>query len=199
MYSSFDFSKLFDTYAIHSISVKRLFAIVVLVLFLLNVLGYYGVLVGMKATSGEHLSEMLDNEMYDLGSTVTFQIPLTVPYGTDSKGYERVDGTFEKDGEVYRLVKQQYLKDTLYIVCIKDVKSSSINSALTDFAKTFAEQEDGQQKTTSIQVISKDYVNTEISLATANTGWEVEVNKESAPRYLFDSYYASIVHPPDRA
>jgi len=122
--------------------VKRLFAIVVLNIFLLNVLGYYGVLLGLKTRSGHELTQRLDSDMYDLGATVTFQVPITLPYGTDSRGYERVDGEFEKDGVVYRMVKQRYYKDVLYIVCIKDEKSTRINTALEDFVQSFAGQDD---------------------------------------------------------
>jgi hypothetical protein len=178
--------------------VKRLFSIVILNIFLLNVLGYYGVLIGMKANSANELSEMLDSDMYDLGATVTFKVPLTVPYGVDSKGYERVDGAFEKDGVTYRLVKQRLFQDVLYIVCIKDEKTTKINKALEDFVQSFAGQNDESQQTVVAPGLIKDYVTTEITLTTSSSGLVLEVAKASAPRYFFDVYFASIVHPPDR-
>jgi len=177
--------------------VKRLFAIVILNIFLLNVLGYYGVLLGLKAGSGTELSVKLDSDMYDLGGTVTFKVPLAVPYSTDSEGYERVDGEFEKDGEIYRLVKQRLYQDTLYIVCVKDEATSKINKTLEDFVQSFAGQDDNTQQTVVAPSFIKDYVNTEIVLASSDNGWETEVAKASTPHYFFDSYYASIVHPPD--
>jgi hypothetical protein len=179
--------------------VKRLFAIVILNIFLLNVLGYYGVLLGLKAVSGDDLTERLNSDMYDLGATVTFQIPLSVPYGVDSKNYEPVSGEFEKDGVVYRLVKQRLYKDILYIVCIRDEQTSKINNALADFVQSFAGQDDDSQQKTASPGFIKDYVNTQISLTNVITGWEKEVTRVSAPQYFFDSYSASIVHPPDRA
>lgn len=178
---------------------KRLFAIVVLSIFLLNVLGYYGVLLGMKAVAGDDLAERLNSDMYDLGATVTFKVPLLIPYGVDSRSYENVNGEFEKDGEVYRLVKQRMYKDTLYIVCIKDEKTSKINTALDDFVQSFAGQEDDSQQKTSAPSLIKDYVNTEITLTTVVTGWEKEVIQVSVLQPFIDSYTSSIVHPPDRA
>lgn len=177
---------------------KRLFAIIVLNIFLLNVLGYYGVLLGLKHASGTDLAERLNSDMYDLGGTVTFKVPLAIPYGTDSQNYERVDGEFEKDGEIYRLVKRRMVQDTLYIVCVKDEKTSRINSALEDFVQSFAGQEDDSQQNAPVQGFIKDYVNTEINLLSV-AGWEKEVVAASVPRYFFDSYLASIIHPPDRA
>ena len=177
---------------------KRLIAIVVLNIFLLNVLGFYGVLLGLKAHAGQELSEMLDSEMYDLGGSVTFKIPLTVPYGVNSESYQPVSGQFEKNGVVYRLVKQRFYHDTLYIVCVKDDKGSKINSALADFVQSFAGQSDDGGEKTAPQGFLKDFMCMMVSLSSSNHGWQTEVINASAPRYFFDSYSVSIVHPPDR-
>lgn len=176
---------------------KRLFATFILSVFLLNVLGCYGILLGLKANAGREMSEMLDSEMYDLGPTITFKVPLSIPYKNDSKGYERMDGQFEKDGVVYQLVKQQFVGDELYIVCVMDTRSSNIHDALSDIAQGFAGQDDGDQKAVS-QTLIKDYINTEISLTSAISGWQSDVVQSSAVQYFFDSYSASFIHPPDR-
>ncbi|HMJ71227.1 MAG TPA: hypothetical protein VK508_20165 [Cyclobacteriaceae bacterium] len=177
---------------------KRLFTLFILHIFLLNVLGYYGVLLGLKTASGKDLTERLNSDMYDLGATVTFKVPLAVPYGTDSKSYERVDGEFEKDGEIYRLVKQRLYQDTLYIVCMKDEKTTKINNVLEDFVQSFAGQEDDSQQTTAPGMI-KDYVNTQIALTSSVSGWEEDVVMVPSAKIFFDTYFTSIVHPPDRA
>lgn len=175
---------------------RRLVAIVTLSVFLLNVLGYYGLLLGMKSDSTRQLSSKLDSEMYDLGAKVTFRVPLTVPYGVDSRNYEPVKGQFEKDGEVYHLVKQRLYKDTLYIECIKDEKSSRLNDTLADFVQSFAgEQEDG--KTSVVPTLIKDYMTMHIAISQTNTRWEQVVMPFSTIPSFVDSYFASIIHPPD--
>lgn len=176
---------------------KRLIAIVVLHVFLLNVMGYYGVLLGLKVQAGEQLSEMLDSDMYDLGGSVTFKIPLTVPYGVNSENYQPVSGQFEKDGVVYRMVKQRFHDDTLYIVCIKDEASSELNNALTEIAQSFAGQSDDGAQKTAPQGLIKDFMCMMVNLSSLGTGWQAEVIMASAPRYFFDSYFSSIIHPPD--
>ena len=177
--------------------VKRLIAIAVLHVFLLNVLGYYGILLGLRAHAEKELSEMLDSDMYDLGGSVTFKIPLTVPYGVNSEFYERVSGQFEKDGITYRMVKQRLFHDTLYIVCVKDDLASKINNALADLAQSFAGQDDDDQKTAAPGFL-KDYITSVTSLAPSQPGWQLDVVRTSVPRNFFDSYFSSIVHPPDR-
>ena len=176
---------------------KRLFAIVILNIFLLNVLGYYGVLLGLKAESGTKLAAKLDSDMYDLGGTVTFKVPLAVPYSSDSEGYEKVNGEFKKDGEIYRLVKQRLYQDTLYIVCLKDEASSKINQTLEDFVQSFSGQDDDSQQQVVAPGFIKDYVDTTIAITNSVNGWEIEVTNTSTPHYFSDSYSASIVNPPD--
>ncbi len=43
-------------------------------------------------------------------------------------------------GEFYRLVKQKYQNDTLFMVCIKDHASKRIEQAVTDYVKTFTDK-----------------------------------------------------------
>jgi hypothetical protein len=184
---------------LQSLGVKRLFAIVILNIFLLNVLGYYAVLLGLKITSSEELTARLNSDMYDLGAKVTFKVPLAVPYGTDSENYLPAGGQFENEGEIYRIVKQRLHKDILYIECIKDESTTRINDALTDFVQSFAGQDDDSQQKTPAPGFIKDYMNIEIAVTQDNGGWVNEMTRSTESRYFFDSYQATIIHPPDRA
>ena len=96
------------------------------------------------------------------------------------------------------MVMQRRYQDTLYIVCIKDSKSTKINGALAELAKSFAGQEDNSDQKASAPIgFIKDYVSTAIGLTSFINGWQSDITKTSFANYFFDSYYASIVHPPD--
>ena len=178
---------------------KRIFSIAMLFLFLLNVLGYYGVLVGLRFKNVQQLVQRLDKDAYNPSETFTFKVPLTVPYYTDSRDFERVDGEFEHDGEVYRLVKQRLHQDTLSIVCVKDLESKKINSALADYVKTFTDKpESSKQAVKSLQLI-KDYIPFSIAVNTNSSGWEIAPDYSIAPQHLTPSFSSSIIHPPERA
>jgi hypothetical protein len=113
-----------------------------------------------------------DNEEYSHTQEITIKVPLTIPYATDSREYTRVDGEFEHLGEVYRMVKQKLLSDTLYIVCVKDKTSKEINQALADYVKTFTDKpvsEKSNSKTS--QNLIKDYMVSSIALQTGSDGW----------------------------
>lgn len=151
---------------------KKGFSIFLLAIFLLNVLGYYGVFVGLQFKNIQELQARFDDDDYAREHEVTIKVPITIPYATDSKDYTRVDGEFEHQGEVYRMVKQKLQKDTLYIVCVKDITSKDIKQALADYVKTFTDKpinEKGQAK--SLQNLIKDFMVTSTTLESTSDGW----------------------------
>ena len=155
---------------------KRTITLFLLVLFLLNVLGYYGVFVGIQLNFEKEIRSKFDREGFTSDQEITLQIPISVPYATDAQEFTRVDGEFEYQGEMYRLVKQRYASDTLYIVCIKDVTSKEIKQALTDYVKSFSDNPSSEKNTTkTVQVFSKDFIPTSTSLQSVTTGWTVGI------------------------
>lgn len=178
---------------------KRFLAITMLFLFLLNVLGYYGVLVGLRIKNVHELVQKIDNNAFQSSETITFKVPVAVPYYTDSRDFERVDGEFEHNGEVYRMVKQRLHQDTLSIVCLKDAESRKINSALADYVKTFTDkQENSKQGVKALQLI-KDYISFTITIDHNSAGWESLPAYSIKPQNLIPSFCSTIVHPPERA
>src|SRR6188768_2695621 len=90
---------------------------------------------GLRYQAKSEISQRLDDEQYSAAETITFEIPLTVPYGFDSKDYERVDGEFEHNGEFYKMIKQKLFHDTLYIVCINNKVEKELVADMANFVK----------------------------------------------------------------
>jgi hypothetical protein len=177
--------------------VKRLITLFLLLLFLLNVLGYYGIFVGLQVKTSYQMRQNFDEEDYD-HQEVTFKIPLTVPYSTDSKEYTRVDGEFEHEGDVYRLVKQRLQSDTLYIVCVKDHASKEINQALEDYVKTFSDNPVGSKGSTkNVQSLIKDFICHSISIQKQTTGWQETLAYYSI-EHSYELVNCSLTGPPPR-
>lgn len=142
-------------------------------LLLLNVMGYYGVFVGLKYKHSVNINQQLDGSGEAEFQSVTLKVPLTIAYYGDTQ-YERVSGEIEYNGEFYRLVKQKYEKDTLYIVCIKDVESKRIKQALADYVKNFSEHtSDNPAKT--VPSFIKDYITNEFTYSISSTGWKRDI------------------------
>lgn len=152
---------------------KKLTAYALVLLLLLNVMGYYGVFIGLKYSHSASINQRLDDAQYDESHTVTLKVPLSIPYYGDTD-FQRLSGEIEHNGEIYRLVKQKYEKDTLYIVCIKDVESKRIKQALTDYVKNFSEHSSDQPSKTVPSFI-KDYITADFSFGPATTGWTRDI------------------------
>jgi hypothetical protein len=157
--------------------VKRPLTIILLALFLLNVLGYYGVFVGLRMKAEQAMRTQFDDENFVAEEEVIIKVPITIPYANDSRSYERVDGEFEYKGQVYRLVKQKLQSDTLFIVCIKDDQTAKINQALADYVKTFADKPaTSKQSNFSTFQFSKDYLLNTTEIISTAEGWDLLVS-----------------------
>jgi len=177
---------------------KRSLTIVLLVLFLLNVLGYYGIFAGLQFVNEREMKALFDEDNFAPEEEITIEVPITIPYATSSTDFTRVDGEFEHQGEIYRMVKQRYLNDVLYIVCVKDNKSKEIKQALTDYVKSFTDKpasEKGSTKT--IQNFIKDYISTSTALQSEESGWHNEITFDSHSS-LFESLAIQLNSPPPR-
>ncbi len=140
---------------------KRLFSIAMLLLFLFNVVGYYLFFLGLRYQANVEMNQRLETADYRADETITFKIPITVPYYADHRDYERVNGSFERRGEFFKLVKQKLERDTLYMVCIKDRQEKKIFNAMTDFVKLSNDLPASSQHTLKLLGgFIKDYVPT---------------------------------------
>lgn len=178
---------------------KQLVSLTLVALLLLNVLGYYALFLGLQYRNDRAMTRKLDAGTYEQSQLITIKLPLAVPYLADSKGFERVDGKFRHNGQVYRLVKQRYAQDTLTIVCTKDRESARIQDALSDFVKTFTDTPiQNQANAKLILSISKDYLQEVFSLKTLASGWQTEIIVGGECLQLIPTFVPTIIHPPER-
>jgi len=177
---------------------KRTIAILLVALLLFNALGFYGLLAGLRYKSTLDLVQRLDKQQYSQAETFTIAVPIAIPYQQSSE-YSRVDGEIEHNGEFYRLVKQKFENDTLFIVCIKDHESKRIKQALADYVKTFTDKPIDAKHTSSGGItFIKDFLPTSINISHASQGWNYSVEQVSPFCYFYDR--SSVVFtPPPRA
>ncbi len=178
---------------------RKTVAIIFLTLFLLNIIGYYGVFLGLKYSFEQQVVGQLDADEYGTGELVEFEVAVTLPYMPDQPNYERVDGLIDVDGKFYRLVKQRYAGDTLYIVCIPDHNQQKIHKALEEYVQTFASPDSSKSKQLDFsKSLSKDYLPVLASLENASSGSYYEIGIQS---YVVSHYSAflSILSPPPKA
>ena len=193
-------SKFFHTYeSLFPNALKRIISIFLVFLLLFNTLGFYGLLQGLRYKTTLDLVQRLDNDRYSKEETILLKIPVAVPYQMDSEDYERVDGEFEHQGEFYRLVKQKYQNDTLFMVCIKDHTSKRIEQAVTDYVKTFTDKPmDAKHSGKVATNLIKDFLPSRITINTISTGWNSEL-AFAIKKYDLVNHDQSIASPPPRS
>jgi hypothetical protein len=166
----------------------------------MNAMGFHLLFVGLEYRNEATSMQKIETERYDHNQTVTIQFPISVPYMPSSATFERVEGKFQYKGEFYRLVKQKYANDTLTIICIRDIETKRIHTALSDYVKTFSDDmtTDQQNKTSLSFSFSKDYLQSFCSIKHFTAGWQSDVMFDLTSSGLIPAYTASIIHPPER-
>lgn len=176
---------------------KRILSILFLGVFLLNVFGLYGIFMGLRVQMTDRVRESLDESNYAMSDEVTFKVPISIPYASDMTEYSRVDGEFQHEGNVYRLVKQKLLKDTLYVVCMKDFHTQKIDKALEDYVKTFSDKPSSEKSSSkTVITFSKDFISQSVSLEPRQAGWERSFPLKANHSNKTISISSEIVQPP---
>lgn len=135
---------------------KRSISIFFVVIFLLNVIGYYGIYVGMARKADIKADRAIDENTYDRAQTVTIKIPLSLPYPIQN-GFERISGDFEYEGEFYKLVEQKYENDTVFVVCLKNNEKKQALAVLHDIVKQSTDQSSTNPTSKVVVGFLKDY------------------------------------------
>ena len=147
---------------------KKVVSICLVTLLLLNVMGYYGVFLGLRYNNDLQVTRRIEAESFRESESITIKIPLSIPYYPDTE-FERIDGEIEHEGQFYRLVKQKLDRDTLHIVVIRDTRAEIIHEALTDYVKTFADQSTDRSGAKTVQSFIKDYAPASFHLGPPST------------------------------
>jgi hypothetical protein len=178
---------------------KKAVAIFLVILILFNVMGYYGVFLGLQYKNDQDLAQRFDNDTYLKQETITLKVPLSIPYHVDDVDYERVAGTIDHEGETYRLVKQKLSQDTLYIVCFRDHHDKAIKQAIRDYVKSFTDKPAGAKHSTKSEIsFLKDFIATVMGIESTQQGWNYSISLISKNSIL-SAVSLSILSPPPRA
>ncbi|TKK70197.1 hypothetical protein FC093_05455 [Ilyomonas limi] len=115
---------------------KKLAAILLLLLFLFNLVGYRLWFNYVQQQSDIQLTASLDKHQYNDADLISIKVPLSMPYQTTQSNYERVDGEIKIDGKIYKYVKRRIVNGELELLCLPDHNKMRLQSAKNDFFKT---------------------------------------------------------------
>ncbi|NOT75883.1 MAG: hypothetical protein HOP08_13235 [Cyclobacteriaceae bacterium] len=174
---------------------RKAIALFFLFIITLNIAGYYLVFEGWKYHNS---ISSVDDERSN-SQELIIEIPISVPYVTQEKEWEKADGQFEYQGELYKIVKQKIGLDAVLIACVKDHEGNRINQQQEELAQAFSDKPvDAKQNVKTVPGFIKEYISNIVSVKSSVVGWSLEVAYISALQSLVPTFSPSIVHPPER-
>ncbi len=145
---------------------KKIAAILLIALFLVNLGGYRLVFNYAQQQSDIQLQASFDSECYNEAEMLTLTIPTNLPYQNDRNSFERVDGEVTYEGKIYKYVKRKIVDGQLVLLCLPDHNKMRLQSAKDDFFKTandLVQSNHSKKSDHSKSTISKqgagDYIN----------------------------------------
>jgi hypothetical protein len=115
--------------------VKRVAAILLLLLFLFNWFGYRLLSDYLQHRADTRLEAQLDHEQYNESSLIEIRVPLNMPYQVATGGFERYDGEIEYNGIHYKYVKRKIENGQLVVLCLPNETKMRLQSARDEFFK----------------------------------------------------------------
>jgi hypothetical protein len=183
---------------------RKLVAIFMLAVFAFNVAGYQLVYNYLSNKSDKNLESALDANNYKDEDLITIKQPTNLPYYTDSKEFQRVDGEVEINGIKYKYVKSRIYNGYLEMLCIPNKAKMQIEESKNDYAKVAhdfqqndTQKKDGPQK--SFQKSLSEYE--EQALLSIDCGSKtlstIYVLVNSVPGE--NHFFTTVEQPPDAA
>lgn len=121
----------------------------------------------LQQKAGKELVTRLDNNQYNDKDLITLTVPLSMPYLTDSKDFERKDGEITINGKIYHYVKQKISNGNLILKCVPDVQKMHLENAKDNFFSLANELQNNSNSKNSgehsqiIKLVFSDYIKTE--------------------------------------
>ncbi|MDR7131140.1 hypothetical protein J2X69_003500 [Algoriphagus sp. 4150] len=113
----------------------------------------------MKSQIESSWTDWIYNETKGELEEKTLKIPLSMPYASDQEEFHITNISFEKDGQHFRVIKQRYQSDTLYMVYVPDIAKGNLNTTIRQWISSLTQDETPHQNGNSllIKLFIKDY------------------------------------------
>ena len=106
-----------------------------LVIFLFNTIGYKAAFYYLEAEADARLEAKIKTIDENDSQLIAVKIPINLPYQTDWREFESIDGEMTFKGKTYKYVKRKVLRDTLILLCIKHEEKSELQQSSADYFK----------------------------------------------------------------
>ncbi|MHB1177208.1 MAG: hypothetical protein ACYCZO_02645, partial [Daejeonella sp.] len=145
---------------------KKAISILLLSFFLFNIIGYKLFFYYLVTEADSRIQAKIAVLHESDESLFTVKIPIRLPYHTDWKDYESVEGEMTYNNTTYKYVKRKVLRDTLILLCVKYQEKSVIEKNSNEYFKKVNDLTTDNSKKQEIKHAKEDfYQKSENSLA----------------------------------
>lgn len=134
---------------------RRLTAILLLLVFLFNLGGYQLMFLQLEKESGRQLLAQIDSNAYNESDLIEIRVPINLPYHQNWTDYERYDGEVVVDGVHYNYVKRRLVNDSMSFLCLPNTDRSRLQNARETFFSLVNDIETQDGKQTQSDPVSK--------------------------------------------
>ncbi len=100
-----------------------------------NFVGYRLFFSVLQQRADDNIVAKIDKQNYTNADLITLTVPLSMPYITDSKDFERTDGEITLSGKIYHYVERKISNGNLILKCLPDDEKTNLQNAKEDFFK----------------------------------------------------------------
>ncbi|MDP3469739.1 MAG: hypothetical protein Q8S11_15465 [Daejeonella sp.] len=145
---------------------RKLTAIFFLLLFLFNIAGYKGLFFFLTQSADERLAEKIKDGSDLDKDLIMVKFPFNVPYLSDSKDFESMEGEVNVKGTIYKYVKRKISRDTLFLICIENKEKTLIEKKRAEYFNKVNDLDANTSKKSGAKQVKVDYYfnNAETSL-----------------------------------
>jgi hypothetical protein len=149
-----------------TLNLRKLTAIFFLLLFLFNIAGYKGLFFFLTQSADERLAEKIKDGSDLDKDMIMVKFPFNVPYLSDSKDFESMEGEVNLKGTIYKYVKRKIARDTLFLICIENKEKTLIEKKRAEYFNKVNDLDASTSKKSGAKQFKLEYYfkNSEISL-----------------------------------
>lgn len=136
---------------------KKAASILLLTVFLFNTIGYKGVFLYLEQEADSRIEARIRNLDELDKQLIAVKIPINLPYQTDWREFESVDGEMTFKGKTYKYVKRKVLRDTLILLCIDHKEKSELLKSSADYFAQVNDLASETNKKTVLKQVKTEY------------------------------------------
>lgn len=136
---------------------KKAASIFLLLIFLFNTIGYKAFFLYQERQADARIEARIRTISELDKRLISIKIPINLPYQTDWREFESVDGEMSYKGRTYKYVKRKVMRDSIILLCIDHKEKSQIEKTSSDYFKKVNDLASDNQKKPVLKQAKSDY------------------------------------------